>query len=182
MSVPVRSGTWGGGEAGEYYPSFDSSSLLSYLPEALQGRVVDAYSFEVDFVGNNVLNANGTGSLTFTIPQEAHFALLYLTSTVFTTATPPVNVDPAPVTLQIINASSSRQLSNAPLQLNNYTGSAKLPFPYPVPKLVSASSQLTFNVASQFNANLNVYIAVHGFKIFSTYRDGRPAQPLPALY
>lgn len=179
MSVPVRSGSWGGGEGGEYYPSFDSSSLLSYLPDSLQGRVVDAYSFEVDFLG---VTGPGTGTLTFTIPQEAHFALLYLTSTVFTTATPPVNVDPAPVTLQIINASSSRQLSNAPLQLNNYTGSAKLPFPYPVPKLVSASSQLTFNIASQFNANLNIYIAVHGFKIFSTYRDGRPATPLPALY
>lgn len=72
-----------------------------------------------------------------------------------------------PLTVNIVDGGSGRNLMSSPIPLSGIAGTGKQPFILPVPRMFSAKSTVTFSFYN-FSANtwLNIYFNLIGRKIF----------------
>lgn len=145
-------------------PSFPyAGPLVAALPPELRNLPRGGFTYTASFVP---IAAGATGTVNTAIQADAHFALVAIARTVFQTDNTTVVAAP-PLMLQLTSSGSGRFLSDAAIHLENYAGTAQLPFVFPMPFVLTAGSQLSATLQNLNGATAyNVRIAFHGFKLF----------------
>lgn len=72
----------------------------------------------------------------------------------------------APQVVTLSDSGSGRDLSNAPVAINNYFGTAERPFIWSRPKVLDPNSTFTARIQNLVATAFNIRLAFHGFKIF----------------
>lgn len=128
--------------------------------------VEDFFVYEIDFLA---LAPGATKNGVIQIDADSDFK--WVKGTHFSDiAAAAVNVNNLPqplATLQILDGSSSRQLSSAPVPLEALFGTVGLPFILPVPKIFKSRSTINITITSYEAANTNnIRIQFMGNKIY----------------
>lgn len=134
-----------------------------WFPENARDLAYDYFVYGTDFLP---LGVNATTTNPININSDSAFlvlsAVLVETDTANTTF-----LGQRPLMAQLSEGGSARNLSNIPIHVDNWFGTAEEPKYWDVPKLLLPNS--VFNVTMQ---NLeavarNVRVAFHGFKLFA---------------
>jgi len=128
--------------------------------------VEDFFVYEIDFL---LVVAGSTRNGVIQIDADSDFK--WVKGTHFTDiANAAVNINNLPqplATLQILDGSSSRQLSSAPIPLPALFGTVGLPFILPVPKIFKSRSTINITLTSYEAANTNnIRLQFMGSKVF----------------
>lgn len=106
----------------------------------------------------------GADPRTINIPGDSAFCVLSATAIVTDTGNT-VFLQEFPI-LVSINDSAQRQLSNTPIAMSNWFGTAQEPKYWDVPKIYAPNTAVTVTLQNLEAVDRNVRIALHGFKIF----------------
>ena len=109
--------------------------------------------------------ATATGSLQF--QNDAPFFTLQIVGSAYTVATPPALVANPSVLVNIIDSGSNFPLTASPVNLDQMSGTAQLPYVLPMPYMFNRNSTVTFQVTNNYNATLSIYIVLGGYKKFT---------------
>lgn len=148
------------------------NQYLGLLPARYWRRAKDPFVYAIDFTPAT-LSVTTNGALT--ISGDADFCLIAQVRTAFATDNTTVVAAPG-ATVNIQDAGTGRFWNNTPVQIDNWFGTAQLPFVYAKPKLLLANSTLTIAVADLTGISRNIRLAFHGFKIFP-YPEENPTAP-----
>lgn len=117
-----------------------------------------------DYVVNAVVPANSNGfNVSLQIQQDADFEIVFLTGS----HTSPL----ADVAMQ--DGATGRNFSNAPVNVDNFFGTAQLPFPLVEPYIIARSSSVNFTFRDTSGAQNTIQLVLRGYKLFP---QGNPAQ------
>lgn len=113
-------------------------------------------------------------SVSLTIQADSHFEWIatswfgYIDGAVTDAASSPN--DFCPITLQITDGGSGRQLFNAPVPISSVAGKGSLLYYLPIPRIFLAKSQISFQATSIDPVNQwdNVYFNLIGRKVFES--------------
>lgn len=137
--------------------------LLASLPEAIRNRLRAFFLYTAEFIP---LAAGSTSAQQLSINSDADFALCAISRVGTNTANTTFSAN-LPILATLTNSGSGRLLSDRAVHLDNYAGTAQLPFILPVPVILTAGSNLTVQLQNLDGANaFNVRVAFHGFKLF----------------
>jgi len=145
-------------------PTFPyAGPLVASLPPELRKLQRGGFTFTATWTP---IAAGATTAVSFSIGSDAHFALVAISRTVFNVDNTTVVAAP-PYLVLIKSSGSGRDLSDAPVHIENMAGTAQLPFVFPVPFVLTAGSQCSVTLTNLDPANArNVRMAFHGFKLF----------------
>jgi hypothetical protein len=132
-----------------------------YVPPMIRSDQSGAYisepfTYQVTFEALTGLNPTATGNIQ--IQADAEFAIIQTTYQFIQTtqpwtlavqlaAPPPFQAKAEPnLSVLITDTGSGRQFSNQPVPVISNFGDAKLPYIWPVPRLIAASAVLNFQV------------------------------------
>lgn len=129
---------------------------------------LDPFTFNVSFLP---LAASNNATDNFITQADSGFAIV---KTCFVIAS---NVDVfianisdtpkyAPLLVSLSDSGSGRNLSNSPVAVNNYFGTAERPFIWSRPKILDPNSTFVAQVQNLVATAFNVRFAFQGFKIF----------------
>jgi hypothetical protein len=150
--------------------------ILAGLPENLQDRLVDLYSVVFAFTGSNVVPAGDSIPLDVTLSGDYIFAAKYFSFYSSQGAAIATQVVAPPITVLLEDEGSNRKLSNVAIPVFAYFGTGAQPLPTPVAKLFSANSTVTATANNLDGAaSYNLWLVLHGLKIFKQLRDGSGA-------
>ncbi|MES9859104.1 MAG: hypothetical protein ABW166_21335 [Sedimenticola sp.] len=133
------------------------------VPQTIQ----DFYVYEEDFL-ELAGGASAIGSIN--IQADSDFVVQKLTY--FVTAATPAGVTDSsriipPITVQITDSGSGRNLFEAPVPLSNVFGIGELPFILPKPKLFLARSTISISVTNlTASTEYDLYLSLIGYKVF----------------
>jgi hypothetical protein len=123
-----------------------------------------------DYVINAVVPANsgqpgGPGGLNVSlqIQQDADFEWVF---TVGTRTSPLADVD-------IKDGATGRSLNSAPVNVDNFFGTAQLPFPLVEPYIIARSTAINFVFRESSGVQNTIQLVLRGYKLFP---QGNPAQ------
>jgi len=136
--------------------------------QARKAFTLDPFTYVINLLP---IAASVTGQGEFITTADAGFAICKSTCTVASAAEVYIaNISDvpryAPLTLTLSEAASGRDLSNAPVAINNYFGSAQEPFIWNPAKIIDPSSTLSLRANNLVATAFNVRFAFHGYKIF----------------
>ena len=129
---------------------------------------LDPFTFNINFLP---LAASNNATDQFITQADSGFAIV---KTCFVIAS---NVDVfvanisdtpkyAPLLVMLSDSGSGRNLSNSPVAVNNYFGTAERPFIWSRPKVLDPNSTFVAQVQNLVATAFNVRFAFQGFKIF----------------
>ena len=128
------------------------------------------FTYESDIV--STLNAGATQNLSFNIAGDSDFFWTkFSTFGLVASAATTVSAVQAPaVTMLLINTTTGRQYSSAPVPLMNVAGiEAGLPFILPQITLWQAKATIQIQLLNEGNANYtNLHLSFHGIKAFTS--------------
>jgi len=133
-----------------------------WYPDGAKGCAIDYFVYGTDFaplplsatVQNNI---NISGDSAFCILS----AVLVETDTGNTTF-----LAMKPLLARLQDTGSGRYLSNIPIHVDNWFGTAEEPKYWDVPKIIAPNSSFNVEMQNQEATARNVRVAFHGFKIF----------------
>lgn len=141
-------------------------SFPFWFPEAARNNALDFFTYGTDF---EPLALSATTTRSIQINSDSAFMIL--SATLVETATDNTTfLANRPLLCSLTTGGAALSLSNTPIHVDNWFGTAELPKYWDVPKVLLPNT--TFNVQLQ---NLeatarNVRVAFHGFKIFQFTR------------
>lgn len=138
---------------------------------------VDFFTYVVPVSATNSLAASATSTIQLPIQADSDFEWIEGTMTATTGAGVPFpDTIIAPITVQITDGGSGRQLLSAATPINNLFGSGKQPFILPESRVFKSRSniQFTFVNLDAANAYNNVFVNLVGRKIFKFGPGERP--------
>jgi len=138
------------------------------VPSGLGGQWTDDYF--VYGVSIATLAGGGTATTNFAVQADSDFEWMMTTCQGIENGSTEPFTDAAivPVTVQITDSGSGRNLFLNPVPLTMIAGNGKQPYILPQPRIFQARATVSVVFAS-FSANIynNINIAFHGRKIFS---------------
>jgi len=141
------------------------ATLDDWIPAKKKGQIDHILNFVygVDFLP---LAAGGTADGATTIQNDSDFLCLQM-SRIVTNAANTTFFAAAPITIEMSDTGSGNIITNAPVHLDAYFGTAQLPTVLPVPLYLGAASTLRTRAANLDGATaFNLRIAYIGVKIF----------------
>lgn len=134
-----------------------------WYPKKARRLQIDYFVYGTDFAP---LAASATTSNPINISGESAFCclsgVLVETDTADTTF-----LANRPLLANIRDSGSDRLLSNTPIHVNNWFGTAEEPKYWDVPKIFAPAGTLIIQLQNLEAVARNVRVALHGFKIFS---------------
>lgn len=113
----------------------------------------------------NPLPAAGGLAAQINLQNDSDFLILATCLTVY--SAPGVLVIDPDLTLAILDSGTGRQQQDAPIHVNNCTGTAQWPYIWPEPKIAKGGGTLTLTLFNNTAvATLVCSLAFHGYKIF----------------
>ena len=110
-----------------------------------------------DYVVNATVPANSTGfPVSLQIQQDADFEIVFLVGT-HTSPLADVNVQ---------DGATGRSFMSAPVNVDNYFGTAQLPFPLVEPYIIARSSSINFTFRDTSGAQNMIQLVLRGYKLF----------------
>ena len=110
-----------------------------------------------DYVVNAVVPANSPGfPVSLQIQQDADFEIVFLAGS----RTSPL------ADVAMSDGATGRSFSNAPVNVDNFFGTAQLPFPLVEPYIVARSSSLNFSFRDTSAAQNTIQLVLRGYKLF----------------
>lgn len=110
-----------------------------------------------DYVVNAVVPLNSTGfPVSLQIQQDADFEIVFLVGT---------RTD-ARADVAMSDGATGRSFSNAPVNVDNFFGTAQLPFPLVEPYIVARSTALNFTFRDTSGAQNTIQVVLRGYKLF----------------
>lgn len=143
------------------------ASAITGLPEQVQARPTDAFVYAPP----NFLNLlpGGSDQQTFTVQSDADFLALHLTGEAVDEADEgvrPFGNNP-PVTVQVLDQGSGRQLFNRPIRWTSVVGTAERPYYFGRPKFFKQLAEVTVTLSNNDPTQaLRIQVAFGGFKVF----------------
>jgi hypothetical protein len=116
-----------------------------------------------DYVVNGIVALNSSLSVSLQIQQDADFEVVFLAGT----RTSPL------LTVAMSDGATGRSFSNAPVNVDNFFGTAQLPFPLVEPYVFARSTSVNFAFLDSSGAQNTVQVVLRGYKLFP---QGNPAQ------
>jgi len=133
-----------------------------WYPKEARGLQIDYFVIGTDFTP---LAASATTGNPVQITGESAFCalsgVLVETDTANTTF-----LAQRPLLADIRDSGSNRLLSNTPIHVDNWYGTAELPKYWDVPKIFAPAGTVVFTLQNLEATARNVRLALHGFKIF----------------
>lgn len=130
-------------------------------------RPTQAFDYNADFVGPNVLGAGATVTVPIQIQADSDFLIMSAALTATDVATQAVLLGFLPALVLLTDTGSGRQIMNQPVHVNNYFGTGQLVRVLDRPYFIRASSTLNVTLQNLDTVNARVVrIAFHGAKIF----------------
>lgn len=169
--MPRIRGQFAGGNTGRGRNGAPSTVILPpthpwWLNKEFRGLLKDYFVYAKDWRGTTVLPAGGTLALNITINGDSHFECVS-TCRIVTLTDDTTFIAQAPILVRIEDTGSGRIVSDQPLHIENWFGTAEQPKYWDMPKLYPANSTITLTLQNLDAANAyNVQLAFHGFKIF----------------
>ena len=133
----------------------------------------EQFTYQITFAG--ITGANPVGNGTIVIQADAEFAIQETTYYFIDTANPTYARNAAlvpDIAVLITDTGSGRQFMNQNVPVESMFGTAQLPFVWPRPKILAASSTLQVQFVSTANFGGNTYRLVLSFIGEKRYRKG----------
>lgn len=129
---------------------------------------LDPFTFIINFLP---LTASNTAQDNFITQADSGFAIVktsFVISDAANVFVANISDTPkyAPQTITLTDSGSGRDLSNAPVPINDYFGSGERPFIWCRPKVLDPNSTLTAKINNLVATAFNIRLAFHGFKVF----------------
>lgn len=138
-----------------------------WIPRQFWRNLKDSFVYARAFVTPNQVAAGATISLNISINGDSAF-MLCKTTRVVTLTDNTTFIANAPLLVRIEDSGSGRVLSDQPIHMENWFGTAERPFEWPKPKLIPANSTVAITIQNLDLVNAyHVRLAFHGFKVFS---------------
>jgi hypothetical protein len=118
---------------------------------------------EFEYVVNAIVPAGGNLSQSLQIQQDADFEWVFRIAS---------RTDPR-VTVDVSDGATGRKFNSAPVNIDNYAGTAQLPFPLVEPPIIARSSSINFTFVDSSGAQNTVQLVLSGYKLFP---QANPAQ------
>lgn len=129
-------------------------------------NVKDYFVYSRDFVTPQQLAAGAQTSLSIAINGDSAFEVVSTTAVVTLTDNTTFAAN-WPILCRIEDSGSGRVISDQPIHMNNYFGTAEEPKYWDHPKLIPANSTITITLQNLDLVNAyHVRLAFHGFKVF----------------
>jgi len=110
-----------------------------------------------DYVVNAIVPANSAGfAVSLQIQQDADFEIVFLVGT----RTSPL------ADVQMSDGATGRSFSNAPVNVDNFFGTAQLPFPLVEPYIIARSTSVNFTFRDTSAAQNTIQVVLKGYKLF----------------
>jgi hypothetical protein len=110
-----------------------------------------------DYVVNAIVPLNSTGfNVSLQIQQDADFELVFLVGT----RTSPL----ADVTMS--DGATGRSFMSGPVNVDNFFGTAQLPFPLVEPYIVARSTSVNFQFRDTSGSQNTIQVVLRGYKLF----------------
>lgn len=133
-----------------------------------QGNPTSALAIDFFLYGSDFLPLGAGASLTQNINIDGSSAFYICETQLVETDTADTTfLAQRPLLASVLDTGSGRVLSNIPIHVDNWWGTAQRPFKWPVPKLVAPNSTLQVTLQNLEAAERNVRVAFAGFKIFN---------------
>ena len=149
--------------AGQLMDAIQNGRYPFWYPDSAKGLAIEYFVFGTDFTP---LNAGATATQSISITGDAAFIVLSAVL-VLTDTTNLVFLSNRPLLADIGEGGSGRHLSNTPIHVNNWFGTAEEPKYWDVPRLLAPNTNMNVQMQNLDAANArNVRVAFHGFKIY----------------
>lgn len=110
-----------------------------------------------DYVVNAVVPLNSTGfPVSLQIQQDADFEIVFIVGS----RTSPL------ADVQMSDGATGRSFSNAPVNVDNFFGTAQLPFPLVEPYIIARSTSVNFSFRDTSGAQNTIQVVLRGYKLF----------------
>lgn len=110
-----------------------------------------------DYVINAIVPANSQGfAVSLQVQQDADFEWIF---TVGTRTDPRADV-------AISDGATGRSLTSAPVNVDNFFGTAQLPFPLVEPYIIARSTAINFSFRDTSAAQNTIQLVLRGYKLF----------------
>ena len=110
-----------------------------------------------DYVVNAIVPGNSTGfAVSLQIQQDADFELVFLAGT----RTSPL------ADVAMSDGATGRSFSNAPVNVDNFFGTAQLPFPLVEPYIVARATSVNFSFRDTSGVTNTIQLVLKGYKLF----------------
>lgn len=117
-----------------------------------------------DYVVNAVVPGASTGfPVSLQIQQDADFEIVFLVG----------SRTSALADVAMSDGATGRSFSNAPVNVDNFFGTAQLPFPLVEPYVIARSSSLNFTFRDTSGVTNTIQLVLRGYKLFP---QANPAQ------
>jgi hypothetical protein len=146
-------------------PIIPYPNWLGLLPSEYYGWKKQFAAFTADFTGANVLNANASLTLQTQIDTSASFCALVCTTVVTSTDNTTLYTY-RPVTLQINDNKSQKNLFQNPVRLDNIAPQAQMPMYWGFPYVFDGGTAINTTLANLIATNFNVQVVYIGFKLY----------------
>ncbi|MDE2233833.1 MAG: hypothetical protein KGJ90_07070, partial [Patescibacteria group bacterium] len=113
------------------------------------------------------LAAAGVATVNLQFQNDAPFYCLQIVGEAYTTATPPALVSNPSVLVNIIDSGSNFPLFASPVNMEQMSGTAQLPYVLPMPYRFNRNSTAVFQITNNYNATLSIYLVLGGYKKFT---------------
>ena len=134
-----------------------------WYPDAAKSQAIDFFIYGTDF-----LPLGAAAALTQNINIDGSSAFVICsTQLVETDTTDTTFLAQHPLLASILDTGSGRVLSNIPIHVDNWFGTAERPYFWPVPKIVAPNATLQVTLQNLEATARNVRVALAGFKIFN---------------
>jgi hypothetical protein len=111
-----------------------------------------------DYVVNAIVPANSPGfAVSLQIQQDADFEIVFLAGT----RTSPL------ADVQMQDGATGRNFSNLPVNVDNFFGSAQLPFPLVEPYVLTKSTSVNFSFRDTSGFQNTIQLVLKGYKLFT---------------
>lgn len=149
------------------------SLYLDFLPPHLRDRPRDFFTYSPpDFL--SIAAAGGTQTQTFTVQNDSDFLIVAMAGIEVDPADEGVGLSTDPLTIEITDSGSGRNLMNRPQAYANLVGTGQLPAYWPYPKFIDRSSEVSTTLVNNDPTQAyRVRLSYLGFKIFDMMRGGR---------
>lgn len=132
-------------------------------PQQQQPAVPPPLRVPFEYVVNAVVPANGNVPVSLQIQQDADFEWVFRIAS---------RTDPR-VTVDVTDGATGRKYTLVPVNIDNFAGTAQLPFPLVEPFIIARATSIGFAFQDSSAAQNTVQLILSGYKLFP---QANPAQ------
>jgi hypothetical protein len=121
-----------------------------------QPQVLPPLRVPFEYVVNAVVPANGNLPVTLQIQQDADFEWVFRIAS---------RTDPR-VTIDVSDGATGRKYTITPVNIDNFAGTAQLPFPLVEPFIIARATSINFTFQDSSAAQNTVQFILSGYKLF----------------